>query len=268
MRRRPADETVAHARGLAPASCALTESCCWPGSVSEGARPRPRYVLAFGFVMGLWSPGKEWREMPRIDVVGDAQAGALARLTFYFTARGLAKISDRADERMLDPLRLYAHVPGLLRGYGGLERATAKLTGLDKRLRALAELKAATMVACEYCVDLGSQVARDWGLTDAEMLALPDHRRSGLFDELDALVLDYAVAMCRTPVEVSDELVTALRAHLTDPQIVELTHVIALENLRGRFNRALGVEPAGFSEGMVCAVPQLNQSVDGSSGNQ
>jgi 4-carboxymuconolactone decarboxylase len=36
---------------------------------------------------------------------------------------------------------------------------------------------------------------------------------------------------------------------------VELTHVIALENLYGRFNLALGVGAAGFSEGMVCAVP-------------
>jgi len=36
---------------------------------------------------------------------------------------------------------------------------------------------------------------------------------------------------------------------------VELTHVIALENARGRFNLAVGIGAAGFSEGMVCAVP-------------
>jgi hypothetical protein len=38
-------------------------------------------------------------------------------------------------------------------------------------------------------------------------------------------------------------------------QLVELTHLIALENVRGRFNLALGIGAAGFSEGMVCAVP-------------
>jgi hypothetical protein len=32
--------------------------------------------------------------------------------------------------------------------------------------------------------------------------------------------------------------------------------VIALENRRGRFNLALGVGAAGFSEGMVCAIPE------------
>ena len=32
--------------------------------------------------------------------------------------------------------------------------------------------------------------------------------------------------------------------------------MIALENMRGRFNLALGIGSAGFSEGMVCAVPE------------
>ena len=38
-------------------------------------------------------------------------------------------------------------------------------------------------------------------------------------------------------------------------QIVELTHVIALENMHGRFNLTLGIGAAGFSAGMICAVP-------------
>jgi 4-carboxymuconolactone decarboxylase len=61
--------------------------------------------------------------------------------------------------------------------------------------------------------------------------------------------------MSRTPVEVSDELFSALRKHFDDDQLVELTGVIALENLRGRFNLALGIGSSGFSEGMVCAIP-------------
>ncbi|WRP16076.1 hypothetical protein U7230_08125 [Carboxydochorda subterranea] len=93
------------------------------------------------------------------------------------------------------------------------------------------------------------------GLSDKELLALPFYRTSDLFNEIEKLVLDYAVAMSRTPVAVSDELFAKLRTHFDDAQLVELTHVIALENMRGRFNRALGVGSAGFSEGMVCAVP-------------
>ncbi len=61
--------------------------------------------------------------------------------------------------------------------------------------------------------------------------------------------------MSRTPVDVTDALFARLRAHFDDAQLVELTYVIALENLRGRFNLALGVGPAGFSDSMVCAAP-------------
>jgi 4-carboxymuconolactone decarboxylase len=105
---------------------------------------------------------------------------------------------------------------------------------------------------------MGSAIARRWGLTDEELLALPNHRTSPLFSELDRLVLDYAVGMSRTPVEVPDELFDKLRRHLDEAQLVELTHHIALENMRGRFNLALGIGSAGFSKGMVCAVPAVH----------
>jgi 4-carboxymuconolactone decarboxylase len=150
---------------------------------------------------------------------------------------------------------VYARIPALLRGYGKLEQATAGLSALPDRVKALAELRAATLNACEYCIDLGSQIARRWGLSDAQLLALPAYRSSDLFTDADNAVLDYATAMSRTPVEVSDELFTTLREHFDQTQLVELTHVIALENLRGRFNLALGIGAAVFSAGAVCAVP-------------
>jgi len=112
------------------------------------------------------------------------------------------------------------------------------------------------MSTCEYCIDIGSTIARRAGVSEAQLLALPRYRDSEEFDALEKLVLDYAVAMSRTPVEVSDELFASLREHFDDAQIVELTNVIALENMRGRFNGALGIGDAGFSEGMVCAVPE------------
>lgn len=193
--------------------------------------------------------------MTRIAGVSGRDAGLFVKLAYFFTRRQIARLTGReTTERMVEPLGMYAHVPGLLRAYGSLEQATARLHRLDEHLRILAELKAATLTHCEYCIDLGSQIARS-GLSDEQLLALPSHRASALFTDLEKLVLDYAVGMSRTPVEVSDALFAELRKHLDDAQLVELTHVIALENMRGRFNLALGIGAAGFSEGMVCAVP-------------
>lgn len=193
--------------------------------------------------------------MARLPGVSDRDAGLGVKIAYYFTKRRFVQMTGRDSETMLDPLRMYAHIPKLLSGYGRLEQAVAKVHLLDLRHRALAELKAATTTRCEYCIDLGSSIARGWGLTDEELLALPTYRSASCFSDVDKLVLDYAAAMSRTPVEVSDELFGALREHFSVPQLVELTHIIALENLRARFNLALDIGSADLSQGAVCAIP-------------
>ncbi|HUO38132.1 MAG TPA: carboxymuconolactone decarboxylase family protein [Mycobacterium sp.] len=193
--------------------------------------------------------------MARLEPVPDRETTLGTKIAYYFTKRRFKRLTGRAPAAMLEPLRMYAYIPKLLAGYGRLEQAVARLELLDYRHRALAELKAATTTRCEYCIDMGSQIARGWGLTDEELLALPVFRTAECFSEVDKLVLEYATAMSRTPAEVTDELFAALRRHFDPAQLVELTHVIALENLRARFNLALGIGAAGFSEGTVCARP-------------
>ena len=68
-------------------------------------------------------------------------------------------------------------------------------------------------------------------------------------------MLEYAEEMCQMPVAIPDELFARLREHFDEEQIVELTTAIAIENFRARFNNALGITPAGFSEGEYCALP-------------
>jgi alkylhydroperoxidase family enzyme len=70
------------------------------------------------------------------------------------------------------------------------------------------------------------------------------------------LVIDYAIEMTKTPVDVPDAMFAALRARFDDAQLVELTSAIAWENHRARFNHALGIEAQGFSEGAFCALPE------------
>ncbi len=190
--------------------------------------------------------------MTRIEGVSTRKAGPLVRLVYRLSRRRLG--------RDVDPVSVYAHAPGLLMGYGMFEQATAKQHRVEERLKALAETKAAAVVSCEFCCDIASSIAREAGVSERQLLALPSYRESGEFDELEMLVLDYATAISRTPTSVTDELFASLHEHFDERQLVELTNVIALENMRARFNSAFDMTPAGFSEGMVCAVPEHAQS--------
>jgi len=199
-------------------------------------------------------------------VAAPRRPGLFTRALLRSARRTTAKLTGRETERMIEPLEAYAHIPRLLFGYGMLELVTARLDSVPERLKVLAELKAATLSTCEYCVDIGSTIARRAGISEAQLLALPRYRESEEFDELERLVLDYAVGMSSTPVTVPDELFAALREHFDEAQIVELTNVIAVENMRGRFNGALGIGSAEFSAGMVCAVPEPAAGVQADDG--
>jgi AhpD family alkylhydroperoxidase len=198
--------------------------------------------------------------MPRLKGVSDRDAGLGAKIAFFFTRRKLAQMTGLETAGMLEPLRMYAHIPRLLNAIGRLEQAESKLDILSPRHRALAELKSATTVRCEYCIDLGSQIARTWGITDEELLGMADYRNASCFSDLDKLIMEYATAISRTPVEVSDQLFDALRAHFDTPQLVGLTHVITLGNLRARFNIALDIGSSGFSGDRVCALPETRRA--------
>jgi AhpD family alkylhydroperoxidase len=164
--------------------------------------------------------------------------------------------SRRQTGAVVDPLRVFAHHPATLAGYGVFELATERSHRVDARLKDLAVLRTAMLTGCEWCLDFGSAKVKASGFSEQELRALPVYRDSDLLSELDKLVLDYATAMSRTPVEVSDELFDGLRAHFDEAQLVELTSIIALENYRSRFNHAFGIGSQGFSEGAYCVRPE------------
>jgi alkylhydroperoxidase family enzyme len=76
-----------------------------------------------------------------------------------------------------------------------------------------------------------------------------------MFTPLERAVMEYAEAMSRTPVTVTDEMVAGLRRELGDAALVELTAVIAFANFTTRPNVALGIESDGFAD--ACGLKPL-----------
>jgi AhpD family alkylhydroperoxidase len=177
----------------------------------------------------------------------DQKNNATVRMANWYTRRSYGRDTEIAG--------VMAHSPPHLRGYGMLEWSHERSHSVDEKLKALAETKAACLIGCQFCLDIASHLSRKAGVTDEQLRTLHAYRESPAFSPLERLVLEYAEAMCQTPVLISDELFARLREHFDEGQIVELTAGIAIENFRARFNDALGITPAGFSSGEYCAIP-------------
>ncbi|HEY1917860.1 MAG TPA: carboxymuconolactone decarboxylase family protein [Streptosporangiaceae bacterium] len=194
--------------------------------------------------------------MARIKGVSKSQAGPMVRIVYAFGPRMMKKLAGR-DPRAgngLEPMEIWAHQPKMMTGMGRFNQAVRKGKTVSERIRNLVELKGAQMIGCEFCVDLGSQICRNSGLSDEELLALPRYQSSDRFTEPEKAALDYTTGVMRTPVDVTDEVFARMQEHFSDEQIVEITALLTLVNL-DRFNAAFGIGSAGFSDGMVCVPP-------------
>jgi AhpD family alkylhydroperoxidase len=148
-----------------------------------------------------------------------------------------------------------AHSRPLMLGWGAFEFGYDHAQRVDERLKDLAATRVATKVGCEFCIDIASALGRKAGVTEEQLRDLHQYQTSALFSAEEKLVMEFAEVLTTEPVQVSDELFARLREHFDEAQIVELTAAIAIENMRSRFNNALDIAPAGFSEGLYCPLP-------------
>ncbi len=161
--------------------------------------------------------------------------------------------SRRTYGQVMDPALALGHNRKVLLADLAFERRVAKFSALDPTLKFLAALEVSVRIECSWCLDFGYFQAHHDGIDLAKIEALPHWQESEIFDERERRVLAYADAMTATPPVVDDELAAALRTDLGDAGLVELTMMVAIENLRSRVNSALGLASQGFSE--TCRVP-------------
>jgi uncharacterized peroxidase-related enzyme len=153
--------------------------------------------------------------------------------------------------RVLDAALLWARSPKLFLGvallYGAVDR---KRSPIEPALRSLVTVRISQLNHCRFCVDLNAATLLRRGASKQKLWALADWGQSKLFDPAERVALEYAEAITRSDHEVTDDLITRLKQHFDDDTIVELTGVIAFQNMSSKFNSALGVPPQGFCRAM------------------
>ncbi|MFC9663700.1 carboxymuconolactone decarboxylase family protein [Nocardia sp. NPDC127606] len=170
--------------------------------------------------------------------------------------RGYVKVMGQARRHRGDLVGWLGRRPQIAAATVAYETALLFSNKLDPRLKELAELKTAGLVACQFCLDIGSALAHTAGLTEQQLVDLPRYRTSDAYTELEKLVIAFAEAMTVTPAVDIEELRETLLTHLSKAQLAELAASIAWENQRARLNQGLGVQPTGMADGLACAMPE------------
>jgi len=154
---------------------------------------------------------------------------------------------------------LWARAPKLFIGiavlYGMIDRRSSPI---DPALRSLVTVRVSQINACPFCVDLNSATLLKRGVSSDKVQALEVWKDSVLFDQREKTILEYTEAMTRSNLRVDDELVARLRGFLADDAIVELTGLIAFQNMSSKFNSAFGVPAQGFCK-LPIAAPLTRQ---------
>ena len=102
------------------------------------------------------------------------------------------------------------HYPALLKDTMRFGRKTESWNRLDPNLASFATMAAAGAIGCSFCLDLHYFMTHNRGLDETKAREVPRWRESAVFTPLERRVMEYAEAMCQTPLTVTDEMSAAL----------------------------------------------------------
>ncbi|PXW76466.1 alkylhydroperoxidase family enzyme [Blastomonas natatoria] len=113
---------------------------------------------------------------------------------------------------------------------------------LDPALRELGQTRAGYAVGSRFVYSQHMKAARFAGLSEEQVEAIAHWHVADCFTPIQRAVLAYADALVLQHGRVSDGVFAALKAELSDEEILELTYVTATYMMHGVMSRALRLE--------------------------
>lgn len=129
---------------------------------------------------------------------------------------------------------------------------------VDPVLLELVRLRMAMLHRVQSELGLRYDVARDAGLTEEKVQALPDWPTSPMYSELERHVIGLAEQFVIDPHGVTDEDVACIREELTSPGVVALVNAFALIDHLNRLRIAFGTGGAATPKPRVVAAPSTS----------
>ena len=174
-----------------------------------------------------------------------------AKENYSLFIKPLLWLQKRHYGKVLNPAKLWGRRPALfwlVAGFFGyLDRRSSPLSPV---MRSLVCVRVSQLNDCAFCVDANGMKLAERCDSVEKIKALANWQASEFFDSQERAVFAYVEAMTITGQRVTDEMLSDLKQWFDEDAIVDLTALVAFQNLSAKFNTALDVPEQGF-----CSLP-------------
>jgi alkylhydroperoxidase family enzyme len=147
---------------------------------------------------------------------------------------------------------VFALVPDCLaHAVAGFQFYRSKKRRLSPRLRELGHARAGYARGSQFVFSQHCKALAGAGFDRAQIEAIPHWASSDLFDALERAVLAYTDDLVLQGGRVADGTFAALKAHLSDEEILELTYITCTYEMHATMCRALRLEYDEVDERIV-----------------
>jgi alkylhydroperoxidase family enzyme len=145
---------------------------------------------------------------------------------------------------------VFANAPDVLR-HANQGFTLYRRVSVDPQLRELGQTRAGWIIGSQFVFSQHCKSCRALGMAEDKIEAIASWPVSDLFSPLERAVLAYTDALALDRGRVHDAVITTLRDHLSDRQVVELTYVVSLYIMHAMMTRALRLEFDDVDERVV-----------------
>ena len=198
--------------------------------------------------------------MPRLRQVSRADADPVATMMYDMLFGERDPVAEPGTETGTPGnwWTVFALVPDCLKhAIDGFRFYRDPARKLDPQLRELGQTRAGYARGSQFVYSQHCKSCRSVGMSEEKIQAIAHWQVSDLFSGLERAVLAYTDALVLEGGRVPEAVMEALKIHLSDEEVLELTYITALYEMHAVMSRALRLEYDDVDDRIVeIAAPQ------------
>jgi alkylhydroperoxidase family enzyme len=183
--------------------------------------------------------------MPRLRQVPRAEADPIATMMYDMLFGERDPVAEPGTETGTPGnwWTVFALVPDCLKhAIEGFQFYRDPARKLDPQLRELGQTRAGYTRGSQFVYSQHCKSCRSVGLSEEKIQAIAHWQVSEAFSALERAVLAYTDALVLQGGRVPEAVMDALKSHLSDEEVLELTYITALYDMHAVMSRALRLE--------------------------